>query len=174
MDKKDCIHLGYIRRTFGYKGELTIFVNSPFGYDLGDIDFLFIDIDKEIVPFYIENLTLRDDNSVLVKLQDIDNADLAKQFVNHDLYISKNDLKSKPGHPFNFMEIIGFDVRDNTHGPVGKVEEIINNREQYLLRITTGKTEILVPFVEEIIVEIDKKGKVVFIDAPVGLIDLNM
>ncbi|MCK4678261.1 MAG: 16S rRNA processing protein RimM [Bacteroidales bacterium] len=174
MDKKDCIHLGTIRRTFGYKGELTIFVNSPFGSDLGDIDFLFIDIDKEIVPFYIENLTFRDDNSVLVKFQDIDNADLAKQFVNHELFVSKNDLKSKSDHQLNFMEIIGFDVIDNTHGPVGKVEEIINNGEQYLIRITKEETEILVPFVKEIIFEIDKKGKVVFIDAPVGLIDLNM
>ena len=174
MDKKDCIHLGTIRRTFGYKGELTIFIKNPIGDELGDIDFCFIDIDKEIIPFYVENLTFRNENSALVKFQDVDNTDLAKQFVNHDLFVPKNDLKSGADHQLNFMEIIGFDVIDNTHGQLGKVEEIINNGEQYLMRVTKKETEILVPFVDEIIDEIDEKGKVVFIDAPDGLIDLNM
>ena len=174
MDKKDCIHIGTIRRTFGYKGELTIFIKSPIGDELMDIDFLFIDIDKEIVPFYIENLTFRDDNSALVKFQDIDNTDLAKQFVNHDLFVPKNDIKSKLYLQLNFMKIIGFDVIDNTHGQIGKVEEIINNGEQYLMRITKKETEILVPFVDEIIDAIDEKGKVVIIDTPDGLIDLNL
>ena len=72
------------------------------------------------------------------------------------------------------MKIIGFDVIDNTHGQIGKVEEIINNGEQYLMRITKKETEILVPFVDEIIDAIDEKGKVVIIDTPDGLIDLNL
>ena len=174
MDKKDCIYLGHIRKTFGYKGELTIFVKTPIGNELEEIDFLFIDIDEEIVPFYIENLTFRDDNIALVKFQDIDNTDLAKQFVNHDLFVSKKDLKSAPDHPLNFMEVIGFDVKDKTQGQIGKVEEIIDNGEQYLIKVTRTKTEIFIPFVEEIIDKIDIKGKVIFIDAPVGLIDLNL
>jgi 16S rRNA processing protein RimM len=57
---------------------------------------------------------------------------------------------------------------------LGIIKEIIQNPGQWLLNIRSDEgKEILIPLHEHFIVSIDKAGKVVVIDIPDGLTEIN-
>ena len=60
------------------------------------INHLFIDIDKILVPFFIERISLYKTKNFLIKVEGIDSEIKAKKFLNHEIYFS-NDFK-----PINF------------------------------------------------------------------------
>ena len=57
---------------------------------------------------------------------------------------------------------------------IGKVSDVIENPGQLLLIVITEKgTEIMVPFHEDLIVSFDKKRKIISMDLPEGLLEIN-
>ena len=68
---------------------------------------------------------------------------------------------------------MGYEVVDQTAGPIGKVDEILNYKQNLLLRVVKGKKEILIPISENIIVKVNHKKKEILIAAPEGLFEIN-
>ena len=71
MNKSDAFYLGYISRKHGYKGALNIKLDVSTFKELKELDFLFIDLNKSLVPFFIEELSFKNNNFIIVKLEDI-------------------------------------------------------------------------------------------------------
>ena len=59
-------------------------------------------------------------------------------------------------------------------GLIGVLHEIQENKFQQLMKIKTSQNkEILIPFVEEFILEINSKNKIIELDLPAGLLEMN-
>jgi len=71
------------------------------------------------------------------------------------------------------FQIIGCSVVTKSGEEVGTVTDLWLIPENDLLVVTTGKTEILIPFSHSVCSEIDLKLKKIRIDPPEGLLDLN-
>jgi 16S rRNA processing protein RimM len=57
---------------------------------------------------------------------------------------------------------------------LGPITDIISNNGQWLLNIASpNKKNILIPFHEDFIISIDKRKKVVVMDIPDGLLEIN-
>jgi 16S rRNA processing protein RimM len=71
--------------------------------------------------------------------------------------------------------VVGFEVVDETYGSVGILETIVDLPVNPLIQImnTNGK-EVLMPFVKDLIQEVDRANKILRVKAPEGLIAIYL
>jgi 16S rRNA processing protein RimM len=77
-----------------------------------------------------------------------------------------------PNHIYHH-QLTDYNVVDKTAGELGQITDLIESTEQALLQVDHNGDEILIPFVEDFIVKIDKRKKILYLNLPEGLIDLN-
>ena len=68
--------------------------------------------------------------------------------------------------------VAGFSFKDLNTGKQGTVLELRPLKHQPLLVVEIEGKEVLVPFVEDMIVELNNKDRVVIMDLPNGLLDI--
>ena len=91
-----------------------------------------------------------------------------------EVYVPEEDLKPLADGTFYYYQLLGCRVVTVTGLDVGPVADILSAGGNDLLVIRPeGKGEILVPCNREICREIDLRTKVIVIDPPDGLLDLN-
>jgi len=164
-------YLGKITKLFSFKGELVFFFDVDDVSEYYDIENVFIDINGDVIPFFIERINFKNNNAT-VKLQDIDTESDAKRMLNAKLYMPISTLPKLEGNKFYYHEVIGFDVFDATDGRVGVIESINDQAAQALFEIKDGYTEILLPIVDDFIESIDRENKRVNVKFPDGLLDI--
>ena len=172
---KDYLQIGIIKKTFGKKGELVIYPVSNFDFDkINENDWLFIDIDSELVPFKIEDIDVKSDELIHIKFEDI-TFDNAAKFTGLNIFLHLTDKNKKliPNKE-DLYSVEGYKVIDEIKGEIGIVDSIIHNQMQDILQVISANDKILIPVNENIIQQIDKKKKIIYINAPEGLLDLNL
>ena len=78
------------------------------------------------------------------------------------------------GNQFYFHEVIGFSVVDKEKGNIGICKEFIDISRQLIMQVEFEDKEILIPAVDEILKELDREKKIIYIEAPEGLIDIYL
>jgi 16S rRNA processing protein RimM len=174
FDKKDCHHIGKILKTHGYQGEVVVYLNMDDIEQFSSMEYFFIDMDEELIPYFIHDFRIRDDSTAIIGIDDIHTPEEARLFQNRDLYLPLQDLETPRDKGVQYNELIGYTVTDKIHGYIGIIDGIINLPDQSLFRIMKEEKEILIPVVNEFIVKIDYKKKQIAIDAPKGLINLYL
>ncbi|MGZ5367244.1 ribosome maturation factor RimM [Aeromicrobium sp.] len=84
------------------------------------------------------------------------------------------DAEESPEDPEEFYDhqLVGLDVRAGDR-VIGKVSQVIHMSEQDTLAIKTGSGEILVPFVRDLVHDVDLRGGFLRIADMPGLINLD-
>ncbi len=70
-------------------------------------------------------------------------------------------------------DLLGFEVVLPDGSPVGTVSGLHLRPVQDLLEVRTARGEVLVPFVEELVPEVDEEQRRVVVDPPPGLLELG-
>jgi 16S rRNA processing protein RimM len=174
MNKEDFYYLGRILKTHGNKGQVQVHldVDDPEIYQ--NLESVFLDLHGERIPFFISSLELKHNRKAVVKFQDFDTLEDSESLQSLEMYLPVTELPPLKGNQFYFHEIIGFQVVDQNHGNIGMIEDIIELPHQSLFQIRHGEKEILIPVVDEIIQKVDRKKKVLMIEAPAGLIEIYL
>ena len=89
--------------------------------------------------------------------------------IGKEIYLPIDLLPEDESHTSSHL---GFLVIDESHGTVGKVIGIQENKTQSLYIIQFHEKEILVLIVDQIIKTIDKEKREIHIQTPSGLLDL--
>ena len=55
INKNDCVEVGYIQKPHGLKGEVILVFDKEFEETFEELEFLFIEVDGGLVPFFIED-----------------------------------------------------------------------------------------------------------------------
>mgnify|MGYP001995073603 FL=1 len=171
MKKEDCFFLGIISKKHGYKGDINIKLDVNSSEKYKELDYLFIDLNGNLVPFFISSLRFKNNNFALVKFEDINDEDSANSLIGKSTYLPLN-LLEKDERPLQALN--HFQVIDKNHGELGQVIAIQENNLQDLMVIDFKGTELLIPFVENYIESIDNKKKEIHLHTPDGLIDLYL
>lgn len=168
-----CIFLGTLSKTYGVKGQLILRLNHP-GFDhIKNMESVFILVDNLPVPFFIAEYSSRNQNEIVLRLDDIDSEEKALQLVTSEVWLHGKQLEDLPIDPLNDIKAItGYRVIDNQLGELGVLENILDFRQNPLLQIIAGNKEILLPLQAEFISAIDDHSKIIYVDTPQGLIDL--
>ena len=169
MKKENGFLLGTISKKHGYKGELNIKVGiSSFSF-LKKLDHVFIEIDNNLIPYFFNYIKFKNNNIALIKFEDINSEQEAINLIGKEIYLPIDLLPEDESHTSSHL---GFLVIDESHGTLGKVIGIQENKTQSLYIIQFHEKEILVPIVDQIIKTIDKEKREIHIQTPSGLLDL--
>ena len=76
--RDDVYKIGKLGKPHGVKGEITFAITDDV-FDRVDADYLILDIDGILVPFYIEEYRFKNDENVLVKFEDIDTQEQVRE-----------------------------------------------------------------------------------------------
>ncbi len=172
MSYSNYFALGRISKTFGYKGELTFFLDVDAPENYAKLQSVFVEIKGNLVPYFIEKISIRGQQAT-VTLQDV-STEQALALVGSDLYLPLSSLPKLKGNQFYFHEVTGFNMRDTKHGDIGVLEHIIDNGPQAIFQIKKDDKEILIPVIDQFIIEVNRPERFILVDAPEGLIEFYL
>jgi 16S rRNA processing protein RimM len=175
MKKNDCYYLGTITATYGFKGGLKIFLDVDNPLEYSELESLFVEIDKRLIPFFIKQIKLQSSKQkAVVFLEDIESIDEAQKLLKCDLYLPLYTLPKKEGKNFYFHEIIGFTIVDQTKGKLDKIKHVLDNLPQPVFQMFYKGKEVLIPIHDDIIVEVDRTRKEIHVALPEGLLEVYL
>ena len=134
---------------------------------------VFVEIDGIPVPFFIREFRFISDDSAIMQLDEIDSSGEASAFVNCRVFADRKRIQ--PGvepQDTGYEELEGFRVIDEQHGDSGTLREIVEYTENIIMVVDFENREILIPFHDSIIRDIDYNKRIIKILAPEGLFDL--
>ena len=89
INKEDVFQIGRLGKAHGVKGEITMQVDDDV-FDRVDAEYLVLEIDGILVPFFMEEYRFRSDTVALVKFCDIDTQQRAQELTGCDVYFPKD------------------------------------------------------------------------------------
>lgn len=174
MRKEDCFYLGKIAKKFSFKGEVLIYLDTDEPELYEDMESIFVEFNKNLIPFFIENSSLHKNDFLRVKFEDVDNEEQADEIIGSEVYLPISMLPKLEGNKFYFHEVIGFEIEDKRLGVFGKIVSINDSSAQPLFEVVNGSVEILVPMIDQFLVKIDRENKKVIMDLPEGLVEMYL
>ena len=174
MRKEECFYLGKIAKKFSFKGEVLIYLDTDEPEQYDKMESVFVEFNKNLVPFFIEKSQMHKGDWLRVKFEDIDTEEQAEEILGCEIYLPLSFLPELEDDKFYYHEIEGFDVIDVRLGKIGTVTRINDSNAQPLFEIDFNGKEILVPMIDNFILEVNKKEKYLKLDTPSGLVDLYL
>ncbi|WP_353084112.1 ribosome maturation factor RimM [Flavobacterium sp.] len=174
MRKEDCFYLGKIAKKFSFKGEVLIYLDTDEPELYENMESVFVEFNKNLVPFFIENGNLHKGDFLRVKFEDVDSEADADEIIGCEIYLPLNMLPKLEGNKFYFHEVIGFEIEDQRLGVFGKIVSINDTSAQPLFEVVNGSVEILVPMIDQFLVKIDRENKKVIMNLPEGLVEMYL
>ena len=120
--------------------------------DLNKYQSIFIDNKK------IKIKTRVSSNKIICSLEGVCNSDKAKEFTGKLVSVDRSNLPDVEKNQFYFYDLINLNVFVN-NAKVGKVKDVKNHGAGDYLEIVNMKNELLVPMVEDHILDINLKTK---------------
>lgn len=173
--QEDVYKIGRLGKPHGVKGEISFqFTDDVF--DRMDADYLIIEVDGILVPFFIEEYRFRSDETALLKLEDIDTQEAARELTNSDVYFERR-LSDDADEP-SMAAIIGYRLVNDADGQeIGTITGIDDSTANILFEVLKSDTDdgspILIPAAEEFITGIDNDKREISVALPEGLLDLQ-
>ena len=174
MQKEDCFYLGKIVKKYSFKGELLVKLDTDDPIIYTKMESVFIDKNKNLIPFFIERSSLHKSTLLRVKFEDIDSEEDADKLLKSELYLPLEFLPQLTGNKFYYHEIVGFEAEDLSFGLVGIVKGVNDTTNQAILEIDRNGSEILIPLIDDFIKSVDREQKKIILAVPEGLIDIYL
>jgi 16S rRNA processing protein RimM len=165
------ILLGRISKVHGFEGAVTVKLEKTFIENIPDMESVFLEIEGKPVPFFIQESDYPGGDILRLIFDGYDTFEKVNEFTGCRIFLTKGD-KKRPGS--DIRTFCNYKVCLPDSSLVGTIRELFENPGQWLLEINTpaGK-ELLIPFHEDLIVLIDKRKKIIIMNLPEGLTDLN-
>ena len=110
----------------------------------------------------------------VVRFEGVDNRSAAEALVGQELLVPADDRPEMAEGEFHLLDLVGLEARLTADGPaIGTVSDLISGGHDLLeVKNIDGRTH-LIPFVHEIVPQINIKAKWLVINPPPGLLDLT-
>jgi len=169
IKEEEVYRIGRLGKAHGVKGEVSFQFDDDI-FDRVDAEYLVLDVDGILVPFFMEEYRFRSDTVCLVKFEDVDTQERAAELTGCDVYFPRalaDDVETEVTLSF----LVGFDLVEASSGKkVGTVAAIDDSTANILFELEDGT---LIPANDDLIVSIDAKAKTISMHLPEGLLDLN-
>ena len=171
MEIGSCFKIGFVLRTHGLKGEVTLSLSDDAQVDLESVKSLFLEQDNRLVPFFIDSISVQG-NKALVRFEDVTAIDDASRLVKQSVYLEKSKRRRSGRGEFYDDEIIGFEITDEMIGSLGVIGGVMQAGPNRLLVVDYQGKEVLIPVNGPFIINIDKRKKSVSVQLPDGFLDI--
>jgi 16S rRNA processing protein RimM len=172
MAYKSNILLGRITKLNGYEGAITVRLEKLFSGNIPEMESIFLEIEGKLVPFLVSDLEYSGADILKLKFEGYDSIEKISEFIGSRLFLT-SDI-SVENEKQNFQDLLGFKIFNQENELIGEITEVISNPGQILLNITSvKKKEMLIPFHEHFIVSVNNRKKIIIMNLPEGLTDIN-
>lgn len=166
--------VGEFIKTHGIKGELSVFIAND-GYVPREGKFIFVPIDSLYVPFRISSVRTKGSQSYLVSFKGLEDEKAAAMLVGNPVCVQPDEIEKSEDDEdvFYFEDLVGFTLIDNDT-PAGIITDYDASTENcmFIIKRPDG-TEAFVPAADELITDIDTENKILSMNLPQGLLELN-
>ena len=162
--------VGTIVGAFGNKGEVKItpLINPP-DYLL-ELSSIFVeDNDNRKQEFKILRAK-KHKNVYLFSLEGIDNIEVAENLSGLSVYITSFEFKELKNNEYYYHDLEGLAAYTESGDLIGKVDHITRGGNDILVIKNEEGKEIMIPFVNELVPEVNLKEKTITVNAIEGLI----
>jgi 16S rRNA processing protein RimM len=176
ITREELIAIGHYNKPHGVAGEISATVDVDVDV-LRDLSCLVSEMDGIFVPFFVNSLRPKTSETVLLTIDGIETEQQATRLVNHEIYALKRDYRQESidadadGYPLDYF--IGFELQDSDGTRVGTIVQVDEQTENAIFIVEDGDRELLLPASDDLIVEFDLDKKVMVMELPQGILDLN-
>ena len=172
IKREDVFKIGRLGKPHGVKGEISFQFDDDV-FDRVDADYLFVEIEGLLVPFFMEEYRFRSDDVALMTFEGIDTEEKAEELTGCDVYFPRSLAADDDKETVSKAEIIGYKVIDAESGKtVGSISAVDDSTVNLLFDVNTGNDDILIPASPELIKDIDRKAHTITLSIPDGLLSL--
>ncbi len=160
---KPHLEVGYVRAAHGLKGEVNVRTFDPASETLYEVERIFVRRrDGAEVELQVEAVRDAPKGDLLVAFGGVETREAAEALVGSTLLAFRDDLDApEEGEVFQ-GDLVGLTAVDPDGNTLGVVEEIWNSGPVPNLVIRGGGKELMIPFVDEFVPEVDlEKRRVV-------------
>lgn len=174
IDKNSCQKIGYFQKPHGIKGALSLIFEPQYDLSLENEPTLFLELDGLLVPFFFstEGMRFRSAESAIVQLDWVDDEEQARKLSGVSVFLKQEDLV-EPEEEFTLHHLVGFSVSDPQVGEIGIIEKVEDYGGNLLFQIQYQGKEVLIPFNEDLLIELDEQNKRLVLQCPDGIFDLE-
>ncbi len=164
--------IGKIGKPHGVSGEVNFMFDDDV-FDRTDAEYLVLDIDGILVPFFMEEYRFRSDSTAIVKFCDIDTQESARELTGCEVFFPRAHADGGDG-VVTWSAIVGFTVIDQATGhKVGTLRSVDDSTVNTLFEVSADDgQDLLLPAHEELIADVDMTGQTITMHLPEGLFDL--
>ena len=165
----DFLKIGVITSTHGLKGEVKVFPTT----DLERFDYLeyaLLDTGKEKLRLEVERVRPQK-NQLIIKFKGIDDINEIEKYKQHDLWIAREDAQELEEGEYYIGDLIGLKVFLEDGTRFGTLKDVMETgaNDVYVVTDTNGK-EVLIPAIEDCILDVDLEQETMTIHLLKGLI----
>ncbi|MFB2833220.1 ribosome maturation factor RimM [Floridanema evergladense] len=182
MSKEDWLEIGTIVSAQGLKGEVRVYSESDFPERFEEPGERWLLHPNATEPRSIQLLSGRlipNKNLYVVKLAGVNDRNQAEELRGCKLMVPASDRPKLEADEYHILDLLGLEVFNQLNGEkIGVVIDLIPAGNDLLLvspqvNESERKTEILIPFVKEIVPIVDLANQRIEINPPPGLLEIN-
>ncbi|NEU29397.1 ribosome maturation factor RimM [bacterium LRH843] len=171
----DWFKVGKIVNTHGVRGEIRVISTTDFAeerYAVGT-SLMIRHEQEQAETAVVVRSHRRHKNFDLLQFEGYNSINDVEKFKGSILYVSEVQLEELNEHEFYYHEIIGCTVITEKDDELGQVKEIIETgaNDVWVVRRAGGGKDILLPYIEEVIKEVDVDEKVIRVHLMEGLVE---
>jgi len=172
IPKADCEKVGFFKKTHGVNGDLVLEFEPQFEYSIENADRFFVELEGLLVPFFIveDGFRFKTENSAILTFDGVESEKYAKRMVGSSVFLFKNEIIVMDDE-LSDSELVDYLLVDEKRGKIGIIDQIDNYSGNIVFTVNFKGKELLVPFNEDFLLEIDKQNKVITLNLPEGLFD---
>ncbi|NGP87300.1 ribosome maturation factor RimM [Fodinibius halophilus] len=155
--------IGYISRSHGVAGDVLIIpdIYAPTLFDALELVHI-ANTRGDLVPARIESVRVQEKNnrlSFFVKFEHVTDRTQAEKLKNFTVYADREIVNSLLDSDELPLKLTSFEVLEDEEA-VGTVKALLENPAHPILEVvTTGQEQLLIPFVDEYVVDIDEESQ---------------
>lgn len=165
------IEVGQFKKAFGTGGGIKLHVDDVFEEDVLSAEVLFANQKGTYVPYFVENIAHK--NAYIVKVEEIDTPESTQELSGKTCYMRKMDINPNKQNQAAVLKdaLVGFSVYDNEVllGPITAIEEY---PQQTMAMVAYQDRSLMVPLVEDLILEVDTDNQRIILDLPDAFLDV--
>ena len=172
IPKADCEKIGFFRKTHGVYGDVILEFEPQYEYSIEEAERFFVELEGLLVPFFLKEngLRFKTANSAIISFDDVETQKYAKRLIGCSVYLFKSEIIDKPEN--SSYKLINYMIIDNNNKEIGRITNIDDFSGNIVFTVDYSGNEILVPFNENLLIEIDDHAKTITLQLPEGLIEL--
>jgi 16S rRNA processing protein RimM len=164
------ISVGILRKPHGLSGAFSFVLTRELKSLKKHPPHFFLEVRGAYIPYFVSKIDLKDMMGGYINFEDVTQIEDARALVNSELYLDEKAVSTffkKAADEYGFL--IGYTAYDK-EAELGPVSGILSHPAQILAEIQVNGEEVLIPIVDDLVIDIDKKKKRIIFDVPEGLI----